>query len=89
MNPVFSQSTGIYGPEITPFLDTFHVVFLSLGNFSLIFALVHLSHSEQYVDNVTYGCANVPLERLPFCTSNIRISSKFIQVTEAATRDVL
>ena len=24
--PVFSPNTGKYGPEITPYLDTFHVV---------------------------------------------------------------
>ena len=25
-SPVFSPNTGKYGPEITPYLDTFHVV---------------------------------------------------------------
>ena len=27
--PVFSPNTGKYGPEITPYLDTFHVVYAS------------------------------------------------------------
>ena len=27
--PVFSPNTGKYGPEITPFLDTFHVVYIT------------------------------------------------------------
>ena len=25
--PVFNPNTGKYGPEITPYLDTFHAVF--------------------------------------------------------------
>ena len=25
--PVFSPNTGKYGPEITPYLDTFHAVY--------------------------------------------------------------
>ena len=28
--PVFSPNTGNYGPEITPYLDTFHAVILSM-----------------------------------------------------------
>ena len=27
--PVFGLNTGKYGPEITPYLDTFHAVFCS------------------------------------------------------------
>ena len=27
--PVFGLNTGKYGPEITPYLDTFHVVYAS------------------------------------------------------------
>ena len=32
---VFSANTGKYGPEKTPYLDTFHTVNLELKNFSL------------------------------------------------------
>ena len=30
--PVFGLNTGKYGPEITPYLDTFHTVYISLYN---------------------------------------------------------
>ena len=29
--PVFGLNTGKYGPEITPYLDTFHAVFILLS----------------------------------------------------------
>ena len=32
---IFSQNTGKYGPEITPYLDTFHAVTLSFGSESV------------------------------------------------------
>ena len=34
--PVFSLNTGKYGPEKTPYLDTFHVVNVYLSDWSLI-----------------------------------------------------
>ena len=34
---VFSPNTGKYGPEITPYLDTFHAVKYSSEKFSKIF----------------------------------------------------
>ena len=30
--PVFSANTGKYGPEITPYLDTFHTVIKKTDN---------------------------------------------------------
>ena len=35
--PVFGLNTGKYGPEITPYLDTFHSVFVKSNSFSYLF----------------------------------------------------
>ena len=39
--PVFGLNTEIYGPEITPYLDTFHAVKSKVGN-SRVFLLLFL-----------------------------------------------
>ena len=41
---VFSPNAEKYGPEITPYLDTFHAVHLASQNYFLIFELLHLLH---------------------------------------------
>ena len=38
--PVFSQNTGKYGPEITPYLDTFQAVLLNLIYWSPIWTII-------------------------------------------------
>ena len=50
--PVFELNTGKYGPEKTPFLDTFHAVYLA-GN-----GLIILQKNEVYN---TYDKWSIPL----------------------------
>ena len=38
--PVFSQNTGKYGPEITPYLNTFQAVLLNLIYWSPIWTII-------------------------------------------------
>ena len=37
--PVFGLNTGKYGPEITPYLDTFHAVKLYLRSLNPVFSV--------------------------------------------------
>ena len=37
--PVFSLNTGKYGPEGTPYLDTFHAVLLKIDCFSALLTI--------------------------------------------------
>ena len=45
--PVFGRNTGKYGPEITPYLDTFHTVLLYRLSSTKIYVLV-LLHSLNF-----------------------------------------
>ena len=52
--PVFSPDTGKYGPEKTPYLDTFAVVYLSVTAlyYTLIHSYVRSSHQRCSVKKV-------------------------------------
>ena len=55
---VFSPNAGKYGPEITPYLDTFHAVHLASQNYFLILQLLHLLHitsSDIHSGNIVEG----------------------------------
>ena len=42
--PVFTLNTGKYGPEITPYFDTFHTVFTRV----LVFSYIHFAFLPQH-----------------------------------------
>ena len=39
---VFTLNTGKYGPEITPYLDTFHAVLVNIGSIKVNETLIHI-----------------------------------------------
>ena len=48
--PVFSPNTGKYGPEITPYLDTFHAVLEITNNLNIRngeHALIVQTHTDK------------------------------------------
>ena len=51
--PVFSLNTGKYQPEITPYLDTFHAVVISLTRHSHFSPLIFFTR-ETHFSPATY-----------------------------------
>ena len=51
--PVFSPNAGKYGPEKTPYLDTFHAVdqFQIMEVFERILGVIHLVRSQNFPKN--------------------------------------
>ena len=76
--PVLGLNTGKYGPEITPYLNTFHAVFMMMMNcvcgmverrktFSLISSRVHRQRSSSSLISDTPRAGLEPAQRLSSC----------------------
>ena len=61
--PVFSPNTGKYGPEITPYLDTFHPVLLSTAKGELFEEHIFLI-CDFYVDDLNKNGSETQLPLL-------------------------
>ena len=64
-----SPNAGKYGPEKTPYLDTFHVVYLPKNPFSLLTKYSVIISS--LVVAVNYFCTFIDIGQDPKCTSKI------------------
>ena len=73
--PVFSPNTGKYGPEITPYLNTFHAVHVKMVENNRIFFLVspywNLGFSRK--DNIKFSEENLAVVHcnclISFCSN--------------------
>ena len=82
--PVFSRNTGKYGPEITPYLDTFHAV-LYIQQCWIFWGSIENRKSKvgssQGMSKVTIWCRVISLPILPYIyISYFRLFNEFFIV---------
>ena len=76
--PVFSPNTGKYGPEKTPYLDTFHTVSKN-QSFPTFLTGIEMGYWLILKNNSVFVKINdqkIPGKLLIFCCGNLRISSQ-------------
>ena len=64
--PVFNPETGKYGPEITPYLDNFHAVYMKVFGFTILtILLVSPFYGNPSINQLSSFCIyeNVRLEQ--------------------------
>ena len=60
--PVFSQNTGKYGSEITPYLDTFHAV-LRPNNVQYLLLVVQPEKEESFIQKLFFEKCSFPVPK--------------------------